>query len=1351
MKDTELVTLEKKEKEKKEKKIGYGGKKSPEENSNFLSKLTFSWADRFVIHCFRNRLQLSHLWNLASYDKSEYLAKKIAKSWEIEIKKPQPSYLRAGFRAFGKLQLVSLLLYAISVGTQFVGPEILSRMVTFVYETELGKSTEDPNMGYYYALIMFGTAMIGSFCTYHANRISIRTGDRLRSIIVLDVYKKAIKLSNSARSNTSPGQIVNLMSNDAQRMVEVFGMFNNGALALPQIIVCLALLYEKIGWPTFVGLGLMLAAIPFNGMAAKKLTETRKSLVLLSDSRVKITNEILQAIKIIKLYAWEDSFAKKVIDRRNSEIKLLFSFSRYRTILIVIISALPTAASILVISSYYGYKKSLDPSRIFSALSYLNLLRLPLGFLPILIALGVQMQIASKRVTDFLLLPEMKEIQQIDNPLLANGVYMKDSTTTWNKEKEDSFGLKNINFQATGTSLTMVVGSVGSGKSTLVQAMLGELESISGEIGIKGSIAYVPQQAWIINATLKDNIIFGKELDEEKYQKVLEVCALKRDIELFPQGDLVEIGERGINLSGGQKQRVSIARAVYSDADVYILDDPLSAVDSHVGKHLFHKCFKGILSNKTVILVANQLNYLPFADYTVVLKSGEIVERGTYQELINAKLEFSTILEKYGVDENVLSKDDDDNNNNDGNKYKKEDNEDNENSPKDNIIEKVVVLNEDEKTPSPTKSTNNNKDGTLISEEETEQGAVAGRVYWKYITAGGGLLFLVAIIFFLLETGSKTFSDWWLSHWQTQSTERMEDIALGKEPTGLTDDQNLGIYIGLGMAAVFISVCRNFIYFEYSVYASRAIHHELFNALLKKPMSFFDQTPIGRIINRFTRDLDGIDNLIATSISSFVTLMLTVIATVVLVSIIVPFLLIPLAPISIIFFFLQFFYRYTSRGLQRIEAITRSPIFNHFSETLNGVVSIRAYKKQQENILINQKRLDDNNNCYLTLQAMNRWLGLRLDFLANLITFFACIFITIDKDSISAANVGLALSYALSLTGNLNYAALQAADTETKMNSVERISQYIKGSVEAPQIIENCRPSPDWPINGSIKFDNLIMRYREGLDPVLKGISCEIKAKEKIGIVGRTGAGKSSIVLALFRLIEASEGSISIDGENISKFGLKDLRRNLAIIPQDPVLFSGTLRENLDPFNERSEEDLFSTIEDIQMGTVVKSLEGGLDAKVTENGENFSVGQRQLIVLARALLRKPKILVLDEATASVDGQSDSLIQATIRNKFSNCTILTIAHRLNTIMDSDRIMVLDAGRISEFDEPWTLLQNQNGLLTWLVDETGPQNAIYLRKLAEAKKNGIDVNEIIPDKNEIPKDNINTPPSPPTPPQ
>ncbi|EGC35107.1 hypothetical protein DICPUDRAFT_47873 [Dictyostelium purpureum] len=1294
---------ENKKKEKKIKHLGFGGKPSAEENSNIISKATFGWADKFVWHCYRNVLQIDHIWELASYDKSEYLSKKIEEAWKIEMKKPKPKYLRAAFRAFGGYFILSWLFYAIYAASQFVGPEIISRMVKFVTASINNIDTgEDPNMGYYYSLILFCSSMIGSFCLYQSNMISARTGDRLRSIIVLDVYKKSLNLSNSARANSSPGEIVNLMSNDAQRMVEVFQLVNNGVFALPQIIVCIALLYRAIGWPTFVGLGLMILSVPLNGLSAKKLTEIRRKLVDYTDARVKTTNEILQAIKIIKLYAWEDSFARKVIQRRDAEIKLLFQFSRYRAVLIVVVAALPTAVSVLVFSSYYGYHKRLNAAEIFSALSYLNILRLPLGFLPIIIALAVQMQVAADRVTKFLMLPEMKPVHETQDPSKPNGIYIKNATLSWNIEKKDeNFVLKNIDLEATGKSLTMVVGSVGSGKSSLLQATLGEMDVIDGDVSIKGSIAYVPQQAWIINATLKDNILFGKPYDEEKYRKILDVCALERDIELFPQGDQIEIGERGVNLSGGQKQRVSIARAVYSDADIFILDDPLSAVDAHVGKHLFHKCFKGILKNKTVILAANQLNYLPFATDAIVLKNGEISERGNYQQLVSSQKEFSHLLKAYGVDE-----------------IKDHDLE--IDVPDDE--EEIVI---EEKIKSTKTNTISKASGSLTSQEEREEGAVAFWVYWKYITVGGGVLFLVTFIFFLLETGSRTFVDWWLSHWQTVSTKRAIDPTVNE----LSDTQFLGIYIGIGITSIIISCFRNFLFFDYTVRASRALHHQLFNALLRAPMWFFDITPLGRIINRFTRDLDGIDNLIATAMAQFIVFITSVMATLILISIITPFLLIPLGPICIIFYILQFFYRYTSRELQRLESISRSPIFSHFSETLGGVVSIRAYKKQYENILTNHARLDNNNKCYLTLQAMNQWLGLRLDFLANLVTFFACIFITIDRGTLSAANVGLSLSYALTLTGNLNRATLQMSDTETKMNSVERICHYIKGPVESLQITD-IRPPPNWPEQGSIKFEDFYMSYREGLDPVLKGISIEIHAKEKIGIVGRTGSGKSSTLVGLFRLVEPNQGRILIDGLDISTIGLKDLRRNLSIIPQDPVLFSGTLRENLDPFREHDDGTLWSLLEDIQLNTAVQSLEGGLDCKVSENGDNWSVGQRQLICLGRALLRKPKILVLDEATASVDGNTDSLIQKCVKEKFNDCTILTIAHRLNTIMDSDRIMVLDAGRVSEFDTPWNLLQDPNGLLTWLVEETGPQNSIYLRNLAQAKKDGLDIFSITP---------------------
>ncbi|KAF2069971.1 hypothetical protein CYY_008709 [Polysphondylium violaceum] len=1325
--DIPMKEMEKKKKEKvKKPKMGWNGEDSPEENSFFLFKLTFDWANPFIWFCYRNVLELHHIWNLATYDRAETLSRKIAETWKVELTRPKPSYMKAAIRAFGLYFAISWIFYAIYAASQFVGPELLSRMVKFVIATKTGTSTEDPNMGYYYALAMFGSAMIGSFCLYQSNMISARTGDWLRSIIVCDVYKKALKLSNSSKSNTSPGEIVNLMSNDAQRMVEVFLLVNNGLFAIPQIAVSIGLLYRAIGWPTFVGFGLMIFAVPLNGIAAKKLTEVRRNMIKHTDARVKTTNEILQAIKIIKLYAWENSFARKVNDRRDEEVKMLFSFSHYRAFLIIVVAALPTAVSVLVFSTYYGYYKELDAANIFSSLAYLNILRMPLGFLPIIIALLAQLYIAAGRITNFLLLSEIKPLKESTDPNKEVGVYVNEANFSWNAEKPESFELKNINGTFSGPTLTMVVGSVGSGKSSFCQSILGEMDLKSGDLEVKGNIAYVSQQAWIINATLRENILFGKEYDEEKYQKVLDVCALKRDIELFPAGDMVEIGERGVNLSGGQKQRVSIARAVYSDSDIYILDDPLSAVDAHVGKHLFHKCFNGILKGKTIILAANQLNFLPYCDKALVLKGGEIVEQGNYKQIISSGSDFAIQLANYGVDE--ISE--------------KEEVEEVEEKGKHHHHQQPEKLTSEgieikEMTKQTDKQEIKNEDGNLIQQEERETGSVGLNVYWKYFKSGGVALFVTSIALFLGDTGVRTFCDWWLSHWSNAANSRQVNP---NYQDSLSNNQYLYIYIGIGVFSVIVSGFRNFVYFDYTVRCSKVIHDKLFSALLRAPMWFFDVTPLGRIINRFTRDLDGIDNLIAAAVSQYITFFATVVATLIIISIITPYLLIPLAPIIIIFYFLQYFYRFTSRELQRLESISRSPIFAHFSETLNGVTTIRAYKKIESNILANQQKLDNNNKCYLTLQAMNQWLGLRLDFLGNLVIFFACLFVTIDKGTIEAASVGLSLSYSLSITANLNRATLQAADTETKMNSVERIYHYIKGPVEAEQIKPDCRPAPEWPSKGGIVFDNLIMRYREGLDPVLRGISCEIRPQEKVGIVGRTGAGKSSIVLALFRLVESSEGQILIDGEDISKFGLHDLRRNLSIIPQDPVLFSGTLRDNLDPFKESSDDSLWELLEQIQLKATVQGLEGGLECKVTENGENWSVGQRQLICLGRALLRKPKILVLDEATASVDSHTDSLIQRTVREQFKSATILTIAHRLNTIMDSDRIMVLDAGRVSEFDSPYTLLQNPTGLLSWLVDETGPQNSIFLRKLAKAKYDGVELPANISSPN---LESLNTP--------
>ncbi|EGC39074.1 hypothetical protein DICPUDRAFT_148191 [Dictyostelium purpureum] len=1304
---------------KKKKKVkGFGGKKSAEESSNPISRITFWWGNKFIYFCFRNVLQIEHIWNLASYDTSDFLIKKIETKWNEEKKKAMPSFLNASFRAFGISYIWSWLFYAIYVGSSFVGPIILKKMVTFVSEQKAGISDQDQNWGYYYGLIIFGCSMVGSLCQYQSNIICSRMGDRLRSVIVLEVYKKALRLSNAARGTTSVGHIVNLMSNDAQRMLEVTNLINAGIFSIPQIIVCIVLLYQEIKWVTFIGFGFMVLCIPLNGISAKGLLEVRKILVGVTDGRMKITTEILQSIKIIKLYAWEDSFAKKILEKRQKEVELLFRYTKSIATMISIISSVPTLATILVFSTYYGYYKTMDPARIFAALSYLNILRVPMSLLPIIVALTIQMKIAGKRVTDFLLLSEITPIKEIDDPNTPNGLYVKNGSFCWNVEKkEESFTLKNIDFEVHGPTLTMVVGSVGSGKSSLMNALLGEMDLIEGDLSMKGSVAYVAQQAWITNATLRDNILFGKEYNEERYRKVIEVCALERDLELFPQGDLVEIGERGVNLSGGQKQRVSIARAVYSNSDIYILDDPLSALDSHVSKHIFYKCFKEHLSDKTVVLAANQLNYIPFATNTLVLKEGRIDQRGTYREIMDSQSEFSNILREYGVDE--VS----------GNKSSSD------LSAQDGIEDVKKTVEIIEKTKPLEKPVLKNNDGSLTQNEEREEGAVSWRVFYIYASVGGGFFFFVTILLFLLDVGTNTFVNWWLSHWQTIMIKRAEDPTINE----LSDTQLLGIYIGIGVVAIIFGCLRTFAFYNYAVRVGRAVFLKLFNAILRAPMWFFDITPLGRIISRFSRDQDSVDNLLVNSVSQFLITFINALATIILVAIFVPLILAPMAPIAIVFFLFQYFYRFTSRELQRIESISRSPIFSHFTETLNGVETIRSYRKVEDSIDTNQKRLDENNKCYLTLQNMNQWLGLRLDFLGNLVTFFVCVFITVDKTTIAVSSVGLVLSYSFNLTAYLNRAAFQYADIETKLNSLERIYQYIKGPVEAPQVIEP-RPKESWPENASITFDNFYMSYREGLDPVLKGISLEIRAKEKIGIVGRTGSGKSSMTAALFRLVESLEGRILIDGDDISKIGLKDLRRNLSIIPQDPVVFAGTVRDNLDPFNSYSDEAIWKVLEDVQLTTLVNSLESGLLSKISEGGENISVGQRQLICLGRALLKKPKILVLDEATASVDGATDALIQKVIREKLNDTTLLIIAHRLNTIIDSDRIIVLDSGKISEFDTPWNLLQDKNSLFSWLIQETGPSNSIYLYNLAKAKHDGVPLDQII-NLITIPENSIN----------
>ncbi|KAG8328053.1 Canalicular multispecific organic anion transporter 1 [Homalodisca vitripennis] len=883
--------------------------------------------------------------------------------------------------------------------------------------------------------------------------------------------------------------------------------------------------------------------------------------------------------------------------------------------------------------------------------------------------------------------------------------------------------LRNITLKIKPGQLVAVVGAVGSGKSSLISAFLGEIHKISGYVNTKGRIAYVPQQAWIQNATARENILFGSKVDNKKYLNTVKACALIQDFEMLPGGDSTEIGEKGINLSGGQKQRVSLARAVYNDADIYLLDDPLSAVDSHVGKHIFENVIgpTGVLKNKTRILVTHSVTFLNQVDNIVVLKAGEITEMGTFKELLAKKGEFSDFLVQHITSTNdpeletEIEEMIDDDNDKAVLKTKLK------LSRSESVVSAALSRSASTKSAllsrcGSSKSALLSRSGSarsalitdssipedtgcdqsrfnldkLIQTEKTETGSVKWSVYGHYIKSAGIIISLSTLSFQILSQALAVTANMWLSAWTKDSTAVVD---------GVQDLQKrnfyLEIYTMLGFGQMVFAVISAVTLAFGTILASKYLHASMLSNILRCPMSFFDTTPTGRIVNRFGKDVDVLDITLPTSISNTLSMTSIVLGALVVISWSTPIFLVVIFPVGLIYYVLQKVYVATSRQLKRIESVSRSPIFSHFSESISGASSIRAYGVEKRFIKTLEDRVDANQVCLYPSIVSNRWLSVRLETVGNVLIFFAALFAVLGRDELDSGIVGLSISYALQITSILNYAVRMASEVETNIVSVERIKEYAEVPQEAAWETQ-VKPNPEWPSKGTVSFKNYQVRYRKGLELVLKGVTFTVHGGEKIGIVGRTGAGKSSLTLCLFRILEAAGGHIYIDGQDISEIGLGDLRSKLTIIPQDPVLFSGTLRQNLDPFEMHSDSDVWQALKLAHLGEFTETLSDGLFHTIAEGGENLSVGQRQLICLARALLRKTQVLILDEATAAIDLETDDLIQQTIRREFRNCTVLTIAHRLNTIMDSDRVLVLDKGTISEFESPLSLLKRPSSI-------------------------------------------------------
>ncbi|XP_029015058.1 multidrug resistance-associated protein 1 [Betta splendens] len=1297
----------------------------PELGASFLSKITFWWISRMLLIGYKRPLEEKDLWSLNSDDRSHKVVPHLVQSWNKQcqkvkrthektlysprqvpnsdtkegrtveeseillVKSPQKtkeaSLLWALCLTFGPYFLISCLYKFIQDILMFVGPEILRLLISFVND-----SSAPSWQGFFYTALLFVSTCVQSVILQKYFHVCFVTGMRLRTAIIGAVYRKALVISNAARRTSTVGEIVNLMSVDAQRFMDLITYINMIWSAPLQVVLALYFLWQNLGPSVLAGVAVMVLLVPVNAVIAMKTKTYQVAQMKSKDSRIKLMNEMLNGIKVLKLYAWELAFKDKVAGIRESELLVLKraaylgAVSTFTWVCAPFLVALSTFAVYVLIDEH----NVLDAQKAFVSLALFNILRFPLNMLPMVISSMVQASVSLKRLRVFLSHEELQE-DSVEHKSVAGSPYsisIVDGAFGWSRTESPT--LQRLNVCIPEGSLVAVVGHVGSGKSSLLSALLGEMDKLEGTVTVKGSVAYVPQQAWIQNSTLKGNIIFGQERKETWYQRVVEACALQPDLEILPAGDETEIGEKGVNLSGGQKQRVSLARAVYCDRAVYLLDDPLSAVDAHVGKHIFDHVIgpQGLLKDKTRVLVTHGLSYLPQADLILVMVEGEITEMGSYQQLMATEGAFSEFLRTYATVDNAQNDD------SPGTKGL-------ENGSATPLTDNISGINSVTKKSQVDKEQNKKaKDpnvGKLTEADKASTGKVKLSVFWAYLKAIGVILSCISLLLFFTHHGLSLFSNYWLSLWTD------DPVVNGTQPSR---NMRLGVYGALGLSqgvAVFgfsLSMSIG------GILASRYLHQSMLYDVLRSPMSFFERTPSGNLVNRFSKEIDTIDTVIPQIFKMFLGSMFNVLGACVVILIATPMVAVVIPFLGLLYFFVQRFYVASSRQLKRLESVSRSPIYTHFNETLLGTSVIRAFGEQERFINESDYRVDHNQKAYYPSIVANRWLAIRLEFVGNCIVSFAALFAVIARENLSPGIMGLSISYALQLTTSLTWLVRMSSDMETNIVAVEKVKEYSDTEKEAEWKHESSSLPSGWPTEGCIELKGFGLRYRQDLDLAIRNINISISGGEKVGIVGRTGAGKSSLTLGLFRIIERAEGHIFIDGVDIAQLGLHELRSRITIIPQDPVVFSGSLRMNLDPFDSYSDEEVWRALEFSHLKNFISNLPDKLNYECSEGGENLSVGQRQLLCLARALLRKTKILVLDEATAAVDMETDNLIQSTIRSQFEDCTVLTIAHRLNTIMDYTRVLVLEKGEIAEFDSPSNLV-DQRGAFYKMAKDAG----------------------------------------------
>lgn len=1430
--------------------IENGMEPSREPLASVFSLMTFAWIEPMLWQGFKEPLELKDVWNLLPRDKAAVV---LADYRQLQKTTALALHLIKYFGGMVALQC----LWAIFAGFLTFAPTLLLQAILQYVEMP---ERAPKNVLWLYVILLPVADIVRSIADGQALWIGRKICIQIRAIIIGEIYAKALRrkaasgkeksssdagkkdaaktskfdkvkmflglkkkaqkpdsqdassTNEGAATNDSAkegddqanlGTIINLMSVDSFKVSEVTAYLHFLCASAPtQLVVAIALLWRVMGLSSIPGLIVMIFLLPINIALAKGFGYTQKKIMKATDKRIHTTNEILQNIRIIKYFAWEQRFSSIVDEKRTAELKALRTRYIIWSIAVAIWNTVPVVISFFSFLVYTKIEhKPLYPSVAFTAISLFLLLRVPLDQIGDMIAHVQEAKVSVDRVEEFLSEDETEKYELLgpDN-IDENGnrvIGFRNATFTWGAKSAAAadddlaaFRLLDINVDFRIGKVNIICGPTGSGKTSMLMALLGEMTLAKGKVylpggrsredvrpdpetGLTETCAYVAQTAWLVNANIKENILFAAPYDEKRYRDVIVACALERDLEILDNGDETLVGENGISLSGGQKQRISLARAVYSSSRHLLLDDCLSAVDSHTAKWIFNNCINGpLMKDRTCILVSHNTTLcVPSADYVVLLDNGRVEIQGSATEVIVSGKLGEELQNKSRPGSAHVSRVP-------------------SRVPSSVGEESGATLVDDGGHGSGLSQPKKDSKQKDAMEETKATGSVKWPVIKLYLNAMGSWWFwIITILVFGGQQLGSVASNLWIRRWANQYTDDVQEVVSGfhlstsshasisslASPTffapvfdffrnagmpatystadapTVNADYYLLVLALIGIVSAFLALIRDLWLFFGSLTASRKIHNWLMSSVARAKFKFFDVTPLGQLMNRFSKDLEAVDQEIAPVAVGVMSCALGILVTVVLIAMVTPGFLIAAVFITVLYIFVGIFYLRASRDLKRLESVNRSPLFQQFGETLSGVTTIRAYGDERRFVRENLSKINTQARPFIYLWAANRWLAVRTDFLGDFVAFFAGVFVILSMDTIDAGSAGLSLSYAISFSDNILWLIRLYAINEQNMNAVERVKEYLDVEQEADAIVEYSRPPPNWPTHGSVEFFEYSTRYREDLDPVLKKISFKIYPREKVGIVGRTGAGKSSLTLAIFRALEADRGKILIDDVDIGTIGLQDLREAITIVPQDPTLFTGTIRTNLDPFELYTDEEIFTALRRVQLigpdenpKTPITPMNGqnllpsstpstsndavpnngddvpgtgatsptlatnkniflDLSSPVSESGNNLSQGQRQLLCLARAMLKDPRVLVMDEATASIDYATDAKIQGTIRELQS--TIITIAHRLATIADYDKVLVLDRGEVVEFAHPYELINRKDGLFRQMCEMSG----------------------------------------------